>query len=258
MYLFGYTRKNTVRLNASIGLQLSDSMYSVFIINYNPNRYTAMTIHIHAYLRASTLEQDASRSTEQLTTFITEQGKVLTSMTTENVSGTTLQRPKLMELLGSMSAGDVLLIEQVDRLTRLLPEDWATLKALIDSKGISIVSMDLPTSYAALTNTNTDPFTTAMLKAINGMLLDMLAAIARKDYEDRRRRQAQGIANTKHVYAGRPADTELHKKIIKMVNGGHSQRNTAKLCGCSLSTVQRVLKDSKEVGDSRKQRQLIV
>jgi DNA invertase Pin-like site-specific DNA recombinase len=32
-----------------------------------------------------------------------------------------------------------------------------------------------------------------MFDALNSMLLDMLAAIARKDYEDRRRRQSQGI-----------------------------------------------------------------
>lgn len=212
---------------------------------------------IHAYLRASTAEHDASRASEQLHGFVAEQGRALASVTTENASGTTTERPKLLALLDSMSAGDVLLIEQVDRLTRLLPEDWSRLKALIDNKGINIVSCDLPTSYAALTNTNTNDFTKAMLKAVNGMLLDMLAAIARKDYEDRRRRQAQGIAQTSHQYNGRPANLVLHKKIIKAINQGHSQRNAAKLCGCSLSTVQRVLKDSKEVGDSRKQRQLL-
>lgn len=212
---------------------------------------------IHAYLRASTTEHDALRASEQLHAFVKEQGKAMASVTTENASGATTERPKLLALLDSMSAGDVLLIEQVDRLTRLLPEDWERLKALINSKGISIVSCDLPTSYAALTSNNTDTFTKAMLQAINGMLLDMLAAIARKDYEDRRRRQAQGIAQTSHQYNGRPANLALHKKIIKRINQGHSQRNTAKLVGCSLSTVQRVLKDNKELGDSRKQRQLL-
>src|SRR5262245_30451932 len=42
-----------------------------------------------------------------------------------------------------------------------------------------------------------DGFTDRMLQAINGMLHDMLAAIARKDYDDRRRRHAQEIARTK-------------------------------------------------------------
>jgi hypothetical protein len=42
-----------------------------------------------------------------------------------------------------------------------------------------------------------DEFTVRMFEAINGMLLDMLAAVARKDYDDRRRRQAQGQAKAK-------------------------------------------------------------
>lgn len=36
-----------------------------------------------------------------------------------------------------------------------------------------------------------------MLEAINAMLLDMLAAAACKDYEDRRRRTVQGIQKAK-------------------------------------------------------------
>ncbi len=36
-----------------------------------------------------------------------------------------------------------------------------------------------------------------MIKAINNMMMDMLAAISRKDYEDRRRRQKQGIEKAK-------------------------------------------------------------
>ena len=42
-----------------------------------------------------------------------------------------------------------------------------------------------------------DEFTGRMFEAINAMLLDMLAAVARKDYDDRRRRQAQGQAKAK-------------------------------------------------------------
>lgn len=38
---------------------------------------------------------------------------------------------------------------------------------------------------------NVDDFTPRMFEAINGMLLDVLAAVARKDYGDRRRRQAR-------------------------------------------------------------------
>lgn len=58
-------------------------------------------------------------------------------------------------------------------------------------------------------------FTGRMLTAINTMLLDMLAAVARKDYEDWRRRQAQGIekAKAEGAYRGRKTDEDLHKRI---------------------------------------------
>jgi hypothetical protein len=48
-----------------------------------------------------------------------------------------------------------------------------------------VVALDLPTSWMMATNT-ADEFNGRMFEAINGMLLDMLAAVARKDYDDRR------------------------------------------------------------------------
>jgi DNA invertase Pin-like site-specific DNA recombinase len=58
-----------------------------------------------------------------------------------------------------------------------------------------------------------DDFSSRMLGAINGMMLDMLAAIARKDYEDRHRRQAEGQAKAKAEgkYRGRPEDTPVSR-----------------------------------------------
>lgn len=101
----------------------------------------------------------------------------------------------MFELLEDSEPGEILLVEQVDRLSRLTAEDWSKLRALIASKGVSIVALDLPTSWSLAGER--DAFTGRMLEAINGMLLDMLAAIARKDYDDRRRRQAQGIEKAK-------------------------------------------------------------
>ncbi len=44
-----------------------------------------------------------------------------------------------------------------------------------------------------------------MFEAVNGMMLDVLAAVARKDYEDRRRRQEQGQAKARLKAATRAA-----------------------------------------------------
>jgi DNA invertase Pin-like site-specific DNA recombinase len=69
-----------------------------------------------------------------------------------------------------------------------------------------------------------DRFTARMFDAINGMMLDMLAAVAHKDYEDRRRRQAQGQAKAKAEgrYKGRPEDTARNAGIVSMLQTGAS------------------------------------
>ncbi|ECA0340933.1 serine recombinase [Salmonella enterica subsp. enterica] len=163
----------------------------------------------------------------------------------ENASGASLDRPELNRMLSDMESGDVILIEQVDRLSRLSDGDWDMLKRRISDKELSIISLDLPTSHMALTHAASDEFTRSMLRAINGMMLDMLAAIARKDYEDRRRRQAEGISKAKAEgrYRGRVADAQKHELIrtLRLVNG-KSINDTARLAGVSRMTVIRVCK----------------
>jgi DNA invertase Pin-like site-specific DNA recombinase len=69
-----------------------------------------------------------------------------------------------------------------------------------------------------------DAFTSRMFEALNAMMLDMLAAIARKDYDDRRRRQMQGIAKakTEGKYRGRPEDKKRNSAIMNMLKRGMS------------------------------------
>jgi hypothetical protein len=62
-----------------------------------------------------------------------------------------------------------------------------------------------------------DPFTARMFEALNAMMLDMLAAIARKDYDDRRRRQMQGIAKAKPT-ANIVAGPRIKKRNIAIMN----------------------------------------
>lgn len=47
---------------------------------------------------------------------------------------------------------DILLVEQIDWLTRLNNSDRVTLKKLIKQHGLRIVSLDVPTSWQALSD----------------------------------------------------------------------------------------------------------
>jgi DNA invertase Pin-like site-specific DNA recombinase len=200
-------------------------------------------VFIRAYLRASTREQDAARARSQLEAFAAERGLTIAATYLENESGASLRRPELFRLLADSKPGDVLLIEQVDRLSRLNAADWDKLRADIRRLGIRVVALDLPTSWQ-LATTGSDDFTARISEAINGMLLDMLAAIARKDYEDRRRRQAQGIAKAKNdgKYSGRPEDVERNAAILAMLKSGQSWSTITRATGCSRSTLARLAK----------------
>lgn len=74
------------------------------------------------------------------------------------------------------------------------------------------------------------------------MMLDMLAAIARKDYEDRRRRQAEGQAKAKAAgkYHGRPEDTKRNASIATMLRRGLSWSEVQDATGCGRATVAKV------------------
>jgi DNA invertase Pin-like site-specific DNA recombinase len=198
-------------------------------------------VFIRAYLRASTSEQDATRAKSLLEQFAKESNQKIASWFIENESGAKSERPELLRLLKDSMKGDIILVESVDRLSRLKRDDWESLRASINSKGLRIVSVDLPTSHAAMKSENADEFTGRMLDAVNNMMLDMLAAIARKDYEQRRERQKQGINKARSLgkYRGRPIDKDMHEKIIALLDKGFSVRKTAEIAQCAPSTVQR-------------------
>lgn len=202
-----------------------------------------------AYLRASTKEQDASRAKSQLEEFAKERDLQIASTYLENESGASLARPELFRLLGDCQPGDILLIEQVDRLSRLNGADWERLKEEIRNRKVRVVALDLPTSWQ-LATPNADEFQSRMLEAINGMMLDMIAAIARKDYEDRRRRQKDGIKKAKASgkYQGRPENSERNNAIMGMLRSGQSWSSIVDATGASRSTLSRLAQRVKTEG----------
>lgn len=205
-----------------------------------------MQNYIHAYMRASTDEQNANRAREALEDFVSNKNMRIAGWYVENESGASLERPELFRLLDNTQSGDVLLLEQVDRLSRLNATDWQKLRAIITAKGVRIVALDLPTSHTFMAVA--DEFTTRMMEAINGMMLDMLAAIARKDYEDRRRRQREGIKKAQAEGKYKPRKVDLNKQgvIVSMLKDGKSYSNIEAALGVSRSTIAKAAKSMKK------------
>lgn len=196
----------------------------------------------YAYLRASTKEQNANRAKDALIQFANDHALVISAFFAENESGANLKRQELFRLLEIAQKGDIVLVEQIDRISRLNDHDWNWLKSIIKTKGLRVVSLDLPTSHQF--TAVRDVFTGRMLSAINDLMLDMLAAIARKDYEDRRRRQKEGIVKAKFEgrYPGRPNDIDLQQKIEGMLSDKKSYDYIQHILGCSRSTISKFSK----------------
>ena len=210
------------------------------------NHEGSRTVFVRAYLRASTREQDAGRARADLEAFCSARDLTIAAWYTENESGAALQQAGTVRLLSDCRPGDILLTEQVDRLSRLTTDDWQKLKREIKDRQVKIVALDLPTSHTMIRNE--DVFTGRIFEAVNEMMLDVLAAVARKDYDDRRRRQAQGIAKAKAQgrYRGRPEDTKRNKEIIAMLRDGKSWASIISATRCSRATLAKLAKRASE------------
>ncbi|HHY1028415.1 TPA: recombinase family protein, partial [Escherichia coli] len=162
----------------------------------------------------------------------------------ENESGSRLDRPELFRLLKDCRHNDILLIEDVDRLSRLTGEDWNSLKKLIRQKDIRVMAINVPTTWIA---SGSHDFDSRMFAAINDMLLDMLAAVARRDYEQRRERQRQGISKAKKEgrYKGRQANKERYDAINRLLDSGSSWSQVQKIMACSRGTISSAVKSRK-------------
>jgi DNA invertase Pin-like site-specific DNA recombinase len=197
-------------------------------------------MNIRIYVRASTKEQDAERALDDLRAFAVNLGHHTTEYI-ENHTGTKLERPQLNKLLSESEHGDILLVESVDRLSRLTQHDFEILKQRIKDKGLRLIVQDLPTTHAVINAT--DEITGAVLSVVNNMLIDLLATMARLDNEKRRERIKQGLERAGYKPTGKKANEAKHKRIKELLAAGNmTKEEIAKAVNCGVATVYRVLK----------------
>ncbi|SNT71052.1 recombinase family protein [Psychrobacter sp. LV10R520-6] len=195
-----------------------------------------MTVRI--YVRASTKDQDAKRALTDLISFSKSYDDSYVEYI-ENYSGTKLDRPALNKLLDNANQGDILLVESVDRLSRLSQENFAILKQRIKDKGLRLVVADLPT-----THTISDGMTGEILAVVNNMLIDLLATMAKLDNDKRRERIKQGLANSGYKPNGKTANTAKNKRILELNSKNNMTKDEiANAVGVNVSTVYRVIRE---------------
>ena len=192
-----------------------------------------MTVRI--YVRASTKDQDAERALSDLIKFSNDYGSEYIEYI-ENESWTKLNRPILTKLLNESNQGDILLVESVDRLSRLEQSDFEILKQQIKGKGLRLVVADLPTTHVVNTG-----MTGEILNVINSMLIDLLATMAKLDNDKRRERIKQGLERSGYKPTGKKANTAKHTRIKQLLDAGDmTKEEIAKAVGVGVATVYRV------------------
>ncbi|KAA0929409.1 helix-turn-helix domain-containing protein [Psychrobacter sp. ANT_H56B] len=196
-----------------------------------------MTVRI--YVRASTKDQDAKRALSDLISFSQSYDDNHVEYV-EHFSGTKLDRPVLAKLLKDAEQGDILLVESVDRLSRLSQDDFSILKQRIKDKGLRLVVADLPT-----THTVSNGMTGEILTVINHMLIDLLATMAKLDNDKRRERIKQGLANSGYKPTGKKPNTTKHNRIRELDSQSNmTKEEIAKAVGVGVATVYRVTRES--------------
>ena len=192
----------------------------------------------YGYVRVSTREQNEARQLAAMRRFgVAEEHIVI-----EKQSGKDFLRPRYLGLLRQLRAGDVLVVQSIDRLGRdytEILEQWAEITR---SRDAAIVVLDMP-----LLDTRQGRDLTG--KLIADIVLQLLSYVAQTERETLRRRQAEGIAAAKGrgVRFGpeRMALPEAFPGLAELWRAGEiSSREAAEQLGISYQTFLRRAKEA--------------
>lgn len=191
------------------------------------------------YLRVSTDEQDLTRQNDIIDN-ARNNGFYVTGIYKEKASGARVDRPELQRMINDLQPDEVVIAEHIDRISRLPLDSALALINSIKERGAKLAIPGI-VDLTELANAQSG-VAKVVLESVQDMLLKVALQLARDDYENRRKRQKEGIELAKRQgrYKGRTADLRLHKRIIEYRAKNTSIAETAKLCECSVSLVKTV------------------
>ena len=195
-------------------------------------------------VRVSTAKQETDRQISELRTYADAKGYEVVEVCQETVSGRAdeLERCGLIRAEELALSGKVqkILVHEVSRLARKNSVVHKFVETL-EERGVSLY-WHAQGFETLLENGKRNPAASLMLA--------LLAEMARSEVETLRDRIKSGIAEArrKGVRLGRPIGSSLesaeflakHRDIVRQIRAGQSVRNSAKITGKGISTVQRI------------------
>lgn len=201
-------------------------------------------VPIAILVRVSTSKQETARQLHELTDYAGSKGYTVVEICRETIPGDSAsdQRQGLQRVEGLAAAGKIkkVLVHEISRVARRNSVAHRFVETL-ESHGVSLYwhAQGIET---LLPNGKRNPAA--------GIMLALLAEMARAELETLRARILSGLADARRngKILGRPQGTHIprtaflqkHRGIVRLLKAGQSVRNTAKIAGKGVSTVQRV------------------
>ena len=217
------------------------------ISNITLNADSMKTAVIYARVSSVGDRQNTERQVDDLTRYAESNGSEVIKVFEEHISGATKneERAVLCECLNYCIKNkiDTLLISELSRLGRNVDEVLANVKFCKDNN----LNIYFQKENLSLFNADgsKNPFLTIFIS-----VLGTCAELERDNIKFRlqsglrRYRENNGVMGRKiGSTKSKEKKQEEYAKVIKLLKGGQSVRNTAKLCDVGISTVQRIKKE---------------
>ena len=164
-----------------------------------------MAVNTYALIRVSTDKQNEERQVVRMN----ELGILKQNIVIEKESGKSTARAKYHRLVKRLQTGDILYIENIDRLSRDYDGIIGEWQKFTMQKGVTIKVLDTPMLDTDQTNQS------LLTRFIRNILLHVHAYLAEHEWEKTKYRQAQGIAVAKASgkKLGRPRKKLTAKEI---------------------------------------------
>jgi DNA invertase Pin-like site-specific DNA recombinase len=201
-------------------------------------------IPVAILVRVSTSKQETNRQVSELKQYAASKGYAVVEVCQETISGQASDddRHGLRRVEELAAAGKIrkVLVHEISRIARRNSVAHKFVETL-EQHGVSLYwhAQGIET---LLPNRKRNPAA--------GIMLALLAEMARSEHELLKARIASGLAEARRrgQKLGRPTGTRLapaallqkHRDVVRLLKSGQSVRNAAKIAGKGVSTVQRV------------------
>ena len=193
----------------------------------------------YGYIRVSSTGQNVARQVDALHEAGISDDQIFIDM----ASGKDFDRPAWKRLVRKLKAGDMLVVQSLDRLGRNYEDILEQWRTLIKVKGVDIRVLNMPLLDTA------NKANGLIGKLVADLVLYLFSFVAESERANIKERQRQGIdaAMKRGVKFGRPKigdNVEIAKTLTRIKTGELSVESAAKICCVSPTTIRRRMKQA--------------